>query len=680
MKLAWKLAFAYAWRHPARMLLTSIAMIASACVVVWVVSGYDALASKFGDTASEYLGRYDLFVIPDSLQESDISTSLIAEMRQDPAIAEFEPVMQTVVRVQSDAISGPGMGGPGMGGPGRGGRGGGGRGMGGPGASGPGEGMPRGDRDGMNRSGANAPGARGPGSGSQTAATRPTEGNLGSQNPTSGSSQPGNAGPGPRGPGGGRPGMMRPGMMGPGGSPNLVGTTAEKPPYELSEGRWITYGNPALREAVISNNLAEQLQVKLNDDLMVIFGTKEFHLKIVGIAKQAASQPITGNTSEKSPSGRPMMQMRQGSAMGPAASALYVPLPLAEKIAKHSDKINLINLKLKKDADIAKFREHWTSKAAQAKPPVLIAGIQDIKSALEMGLMANNAKKQAWAATGMSLLAALFIIFTTLSMGVHERVRQFAMMRAIGLTRFQIACTIYSESILLALIGWGGGLAAGWGLLAIFRSNKPDLLGNSAALGWWCILLTGAIAFGGALVASLFPAWQATSVQPLEAMSPRRSVRPGWKFVLGFGILGLLLIAVNPLLVYVAPIPNAARYGIYEGIGCTSMAIGFLLLSPASIIFIERFFGPAIARLLRLEPELLASQLSSNLWRTLGTTVALTVGLGLYVAMMVWGYSMLQPFKPGDWVPDLLAAFQMGGLPDSEIEAMRHVNGVIPEQ
>ena len=112
MKLTWKLAFAYAWRHPARMLLTSLAMIASACVVVWVVSGYDAMASKFGDKAQEYLGRYDLFVVPDSTEEAFISPELIAALAQDADIAEFEPVMQTVVRVQSDAGGpGPGMGG-----------------------------------------------------------------------------------------------------------------------------------------------------------------------------------------------------------------------------------------------------------------------------------------------------------------------------------------------------------------------------------------------------------------------------------------------------------------------------------------------------------------------------------------------------------------------------------------
>ncbi len=143
---------------------------------------------------------------------------------------------------------------------------------------------------------------------------------------------------------------------------------------------------------------------------------------------------------------------------------------------------------------------------------------------------------------------------------------------------------------------------------------------------------------------------------------------------------GLALIAVNPLLVYVMPIADAARYGVYEAVGCTSMALGFLLLAPLAIVATEAAFGPWIARLVGLEPRLLRAQLSSNLWRTLGTTVALTVGLGLYVSMMVWGYSMLEPFKPGDWVPDMLVAFQSGGLPDTEIDAVRHVEGVIPEQ
>ncbi len=48
--------------------------------------------------------------------------------------------------------------------------------------------------------------------------------------------------------------------------------------------------------------------------------------------------------------------------------------------------------------------------------------------------------------------------------------------------------------------------------------------------------------------------------------------------------------------------------------------------------------------------------------------------------MQIWGYSMLEPFKPGDWCPDMLVAFQIGGLPDSEIAAVRAIEGVRADQ
>jgi putative ABC transport system permease protein len=613
MRLTWKLTLSYVWRHPARVLLTSLAMVASACVVVWVVGGYDAMVSQFGSQASEYLGRYDLFLVPDGIEETYISNELIEQMREDPAIAEFEPVLQATVRVQTDK-----------------------------------------------------PMEMGPG------AKESASPNLKSEISKSPNHQIPKSPirPSPSA----RRGPPRPMFF---GGPKLVGTHADKPPYKLLEGRWIQHGNPKLREAVISNQSAEQLQVKLGDEVLVISGTKEYRLTIVGIAEQATTMAPTRQA--QSPTGRPMMS-GPGSSLGPAAAALYVPMPLAEKITRFSGKINLLNIKLHDSEKSGELRSHWLPQVAQAKPPVLLVGKNDLKSAMDEGMMAANARRQAWAATGMSLLAALFIIFTTLSMGVHERVRQFAILRAVGLTRLQVAWIIAAESLVLALIGWGGGLAAGYGLLTVAGKTKPELFTNGASLGAWCILLTGISAFGGASIASIFPAWQATSVQPLEAMSPRRSVRPSMTLSIAAGVAGLLLIGINPYLVFVMPIPDAARYGIYEAIGCTSMALGFLLLSPMAIIVIEAVFGPWIARFIGLEPRLLHSQLSSNLLRTLGTTVALTVGLGLYVSMMVWGYSMLGPFKPGDWVPDMLVAIQSGALPDTEIENIRRMPGVISEQ
>ncbi len=665
MSITWKLALTYAWRHPARMILTSLAMIASACIVVWVVSGYDALMGQFGDQAAEYLGRYDLFLVPDVSDTMTMSTSreapkesdavaipaeLIAAIEADPAVEEVDRALQATVKVQPVPSGDMDFGGPG--GPGMGGRG---------GPGGPASGRPG--------------GRGGPASDAGSAPGRPQRGAGGPAGSTAGSDK-GPGGPGQRpGKGGPPPGRRRGMFM---GSPKIVGTWAETPPYPIKKdkGRWIEQGKPALRETVVSNQLADQMELKLGDELLVILGTKEYCLKIVGIVEQTAAAPRVEKTSS---TGRPMMG-RLGATLGPAPLALYVPMPLAEKITRQPECVSLVSVKLREGSSAAEFSKRWSAEVGKAQPPILLADRDDITGAMEGGFMASRARGQAWAATGISLLAALFIIFTTLSMGVSERVRQFAVLRAVGLTRFQIARIIGAESILLALIGWGGGLAAGWGLLAILTRAKPDLFTAGASLGAWCIFLTGLSAFGGALAAALLPAWQATSVQPLEAMSPQRSTRPSLRGSLVAGIIGLVLIGVNPFLVYVMPIADATRYSVYLAAGCSSMTVGFLLLAPLAIVTAEALFAPWLGRLGGVEPRLLRSQLSSNLWRTLGATVALTVGLGLYVSMMIWGYSMLEPFKPGDWSPDILCAFQIGGLPDDEIDAVRHAGGVVSEQ
>jgi putative ABC transport system permease protein len=608
MSVACKLALSYAVRHPARMFLTSLAMVASACVVVWVVSGYDALSSQFGEKATEYLGRYDFFVVPEDPKAPSLDTDLVASLRQDPAVATVAPVAQIQTQILNPN-AGPGDDG--------------------------GQGKRRGD----------AKSARPP--------------------------QPGKRPGGPAG-------FSR--MAGFGPLPMLVGTDAEQPPYAMVEGAWIDPRHIEQRGAVIGKTTAEQLNLKVGDKATVILGTKEFWVRIAGLIEEGPSTTGMGRKMRSPTSTAP----RTGIEAGPAASAIYVPMALAKHFTRDKAKINLIAIQLKPEAksQIVPFRKAWETKIAETRPIASILGVEDIKTGIEEGMMASRAKREAWAATGLSLLAALFIIFTTLSMGVTERIRQFAIMRAVGLTRRQVAQVIAIEGVMLALIGWGGGLLAGWGLLTVVARVRSDLFSNGAALGPWCILFTGLSAFGGALAASVLPAWRAMTVQPLEAMSLRRSVRPSRAWTASLGVAGLLLIAVNPVLVYVASasMSNDTLYAVYGVVGCTSMAVGFLLLTPSAILIVEGLIGPLVARLLCLEPRLLRSQLGSNLWRTLGTTAALTVGLGLFVAMQIWGYSMLEPFKPGDWVPDMLVAIQRGGFPDSEIAAVRAIEGVRADQ
>jgi len=54
----------------------------------------------------------------------------------------------------------------------------------------------------------------------------------------------------------------------------------------------------------------------------------------------------------------------------------------------------------------------------------------DIEKALDEAVTARNVQLQSYSATGVGMLVAFLVIFCTLSMGVSERVRQLAVLRA----------------------------------------------------------------------------------------------------------------------------------------------------------------------------------------------------------------------------------------------------------
>ncbi len=524
MKIICKMVLAQVWRHPARMILTALAIVAAACVVIWVVSGYDALVGQFGSFASDYLGRYDLIVLPDVKGISEIprlSAELIETLGRDAEVAELNPVMQARARITNPNLP-------------------------------PEEQMPFGPGAAPGPAGGAQGGSLVRGTGRQGGGFLPGGGQLG------GGGQPG-GGPGRGG--------MRPGMM-MGRMPALVGTKAVLPPYKMLKGDWIDPNLPDRMEGVLSANSAEALKANIGDELSVETRSGEFRVKIIGIINQAAQMPALG------PRGSSPGPMR-----GPAMAALYVPMALAEKISGTPGQVSFLNVVLKEGVDAEKFAKKWLQRLAESKPPAILANLKDVKSGMEEGFSAQNAKRQAYSATGLSLLASLFIIFTTLSMGVNERIRQMAMMRAVAMTRGQVASLIIAESLVLALLGWLGGLAAGWGLLEIMTRVKPELFINGASLGLWCVVLSGICAFGGALAASILPAWRATRVSPLEAMSPP-SLRRLSHWPVATVIAGLVLIAVNPLLVFVLPVSDSARYAVYTAVGCSSMALGFVLFAP----------------------------------------------------------------------------------------------------
>jgi putative ABC transport system permease protein len=691
--LVFKLLFAHLRRNLTRTALTTLAMIAAACVVVWVVSGLDALmGGGFAEeNATKYLGRYDAVLLSPG---GGISPALVAEVRKDPALAEV--AVGVVTRVGVTNVSDPARtasiwdGAPVNGAP------------------------PIGPSL-VGTDAAEPPYALLSGSWFDTTATNPpqavmTKGaaervkaNVGDEllvttmanqetrvklvgiidqpavSPAGGrGAPPPQAAPtapatgGPSGQGGGPPGGGR-------GGPN---------PDAVFDGLLQTYGGSGdtLDYAKIPADERERRDSMAQQRGMPALPTEgtigradykaEFEKRLAarGGGPGGGRGGPGGGRGGRGGGG-------PGGASGPPTNALFVALDVSNKMTgvTRPPPPSLVSVAFKEGVTAEQFRDTWEKKLSESTPAVNILDVDKVKEQMAGDGAAAGKKAQAYSTTGMALMAAVFIIFTTLSMGVSERARELAVLRAVALTRGQVAMLIAAESILLAFIGWLGGLAAGWGLLALASAAKPDLFPGGASLGWWCVLLTGGAAFGGAIAAAILPAWRATRVSPLEAMAPPRTPPPA-RWPLWVGLTGLAFLAVNPVVVLLIDVPKESRLWVYPAVGYPCMVIGFALISPMAIVLAEKLLGPLLARVLGLEPKLLATQLTTNLWRTLGTTVALSTGLGLYASFQIWGYSMLVPYFPGRWLPDVLVGFQPYGIPEEEVAKVRSVNGVKADQ
>jgi putative ABC transport system permease protein len=271
-------------------------------------------------------------------------------------------------------------------------------------------------------------------------------------------------------------------------------------------------------------------------------------------------------------------------------------------------------------------------------------------------------------------------------MGVAERQRTLAMLRAIGMHKAQLGRLVIGEALILACWGIVIGVPLGllWVTILTSIPKFKDILPAGLIVSWGGIALGALGSLAAALAASVLPAWNAMRVSPLEAMSPLAGTAPSrvpWKLT----IAGLLLACVDSFLVFgpvdrIIPSPElarAARFYGHFGLGLPGIMIGFFLLAPLFVFVVERVVGPVVSAMFGLRFALLRQQLSGGVWRAAGTCAALMVGLAILVVMNVQGNSALSGWKLPDKFPDVfITAPVLNPLDDAAMQKLRAVPGV----
>jgi len=121
------------------------------------------------------------------------------------------------------------------------------------------------------------------------------------------------------------------------------------------------------------------------------------------------------------------------------------------------------------------------------------------------------------AIAGISLVVGSIGLMNIMLVGVAERTWEIGLRRALGAEKADILSQFLSEGIMLALLGGVGGLVLGLVGSYVGSSLIEQLKGLATVTPDVFVIAVG-VSLAVGIVASIYPAWQAASLQPTAAL------------------------------------------------------------------------------------------------------------------------------------------------------------------
>lgn len=235
---------------------------------------------------------------------------------------------------------------------------------------------------------------------------------------------------------------------------------------------------------------------------------------------------------------------------------------------------------------------------------------------------------------GVSLFVGAFVIWNTFSIMVGQRIRELALLRALGGARGQVFRSVLGEAALVgvaaAFVGVLLGVALARGLAALLAT-----FGASLPIAGLVVPVAGAaLSFGAGLVvtvvAAVPPAWRATGVAPVQALRDAVPAESGYsphRLITGLAMLTAGVVAV------LIGLLGTASAGV-TGVGAAFCFLGFTVLGPLFARPLAAAVGLPLAAA-GSTGALARGNAMRSPKRTSATAAALTIGLALIVAVSV---------------------------------------------
>lgn len=284
----------------------------------------------------------------------------------------------------------------------------------------------------------------------------------------------------------------------------------------------------------------------------------------------------------------------------------------------------------------------------------------------------------------IALIVASFSIYNTFAVIVAQRMRESALLRALGATRGQVLRGQVIESLLIGIIAAAIGLIVGLGvaagLLALMSGLGFGLPNNGLTVGVGSLVAGFVVGVVVTVFAAVFPALNASRVPPLAAlrdMAVDRSDTSKVRKYVGGGVLLVGLILVASLL-FNSSDALAARVIL----GSLLTFFGYIMFAPVAARPAARILGWPIAKLRGVPGAMAQRNAMRNPRRTASTSAALLVGVAVVTLFTIFASSI--KLSISDAVADSFtgnfvmssSGFSGSGFSEELVDQIRKTDGV----
>lgn len=395
--------------------------------------------------------------------------------------------------------------------------------------------------------------------------------------------------------------------------------TAELSGLVLREGRF----PQGLGEVGIDKATADRARIALGDAVEIIADAGRFDFVVVGVVSLGAADGFGG------------------------ASLAVFDFPTAQVVFGAENLADVISIAVASGVDIAEVQ----AAIARILPPrvEVITGDQVIE---EAGAGLNSAISAF--GTGLLIFAfitsfvAAFIINNVFAITIGQRLRELALLRAVGASARQVTRMILIEALVMSLIATTLGILGGIGvarlMITLFNAVGLGFPPTATTLLVRTVLIAFAVGVGITMASVIIPARRAARIPPVAALRPELGFEAlATRRLLAGTVVTALGVAAFLVGLFLRP-GGSIGLILFGGGGGLLLFLGIASISATVAAPVTAVLGWPIERLLRTPGMLARQNAGRSPRRTAASVAALMIGVALVSAASVFAASIRDTF------------------------------------